>query len=332
MLRWGILGTGFISNTMADAIRASDGSRIEAVAGRDPGRLATFAERHAIAKRHGTVDDLVDDPQVDVVYVGLPNNVHHEAVIKAAQRGKAVVCEKSLTTTMADAQALATAVRAAGIFFLEGLMYLSHPVIVELGSIIRSGRLGSVRSIAGFYAADISKVANPEGNGTLFNLGCYPVSLLHYVIQTAFGPDAFSKRVVSGHGNLSATDRTVCDAALAVRFDTGALATLQSTDSFGMSFDFTVRGDRGSVSFKTNPWLPVAGDNILAVEEYGSKLEQVRVSSDLDGFGQQVRVVEDCLGLGLRQAKRPSPRLEDSIEIMQMLTEWETLCRIAEPL
>lgn len=327
MLRWGILGTSFISNTMADAICASDGSRLDAVTGRDPERLLTFANRHAVAKSYATIDALVDDPEIDVVYVGLPNNMHHEAVIKAAQRGKAVVCEKSLATTMADAQALASAVRTSDIFFLEGLMYLNHPVIAELGAIIRSGRLGAIRSIAGLYAADIWKVVNPRGNGTIYNLGCYPASLLHYVIQTAFGPDAFSKRAMSGHGNLASGDHTICDAALAVRFGTGTLATLQSTDSFGMSFDFTVRGDLGSVSFITNPWLPIAGDNILTLEAYGKEPEHVRVRSDVDAFGHQVRVVEHCLTQGLKQAQRPSPRLDDSIEIMQLLTDWEDLCQ-----
>lgn len=332
MLRWGILGTSFISSTMADAIQASDGSRIEAVAGRDPKRLEAFAKRHAVAKSYATIEALVDEPEVDVVYVGLPNNVHHEAVIKAAQRGKAVVCEKSLATTMADAQAMADAAQTAEIFFLEGLMYLNHPVIAELGNIIRSGRLGAIRSIAGLYAADIWKVVNPKGNGTLYNLGCYPASLLHYVIQTAFGPEAFSKRVMSGHGNLSPRDHNICDAALAVRFGSGTLATLQSTDSYGMSFDFTVRGDLGAARFVTNPWLPIAGDNILDIEEYGKEPEQVRVWSDIDAFGHQVRVVERCLSLGLKQAERPSPRLGDSIEIMELLSEWEALCRTSPPL
>lgn len=329
MLRWGILGTSFISNTMADAICASEGSFIEAVVGRDPERLEAFARRHNVAKRYATVEALVDDPEIDVVYVGLPNNLHHEAVIRAAQRGKAVVCEKSLATGMADALALANEVRTADIFFLEGLMYLNHPVIAELGNIIRSGRLGAVRSIAGLYAADIWKLVNPNGNGTLYNLGCYPASLLHYVIQTAFGPEAFSDRIMSGHGNISPKDHNICDAALAVRFGTGTLATLQSTDSYGMSFDFTVRGDLGSVRFATNPWLPIAGDNILDVEEYGKAPEQVTIGSDVDAFGHQVRVVERCLSLGLKQAERPSPSLGDSLEIMALLTEWEALCKAA---
>ncbi|MBO9127486.1 MULTISPECIES: Gfo/Idh/MocA family protein [unclassified Rhizobium] len=327
MLRWGILGTSFISNTVAEAINGSDGSVIGAVFGRDPERLAAFADRYGIAVRHSSIDAIVDDPDIDVIYVGLPNNVHHDAVIEAAARGKPVLSEKSLTTTMEEAHALAAAVEQADIFFLEGLMYLSHPAIAELGNIIRSGRLGTIRSISGAYAADIWRVVNPAGGGTLYNLGCYPASLMHYVIQTAFGAEAFADRVISGHGNRSSHDGNICDAALTARFGSGVLATLQSTDSYGMAFDFTVRGDRASVRFLTNPWLPVAGDNLLEIEEYGLPTERIVVPSDHDAFGHQIRLVEDCLRKGLKQAPRPSPRLSDSIEIMQLLTEWERCCR-----
>jgi len=326
MLRWAIIGTSFISETMARAIAESDGSRIEAVFGRDVTRLADFADRHGIEKRYTNYDRLLDDPEIDVVYIGLPNNVHHQAVIKAANKGKAILSEKSLTTTMEDANALAAAVRSTNVFFLEGLMYLSHPLIDHLGDIIRSGRLGTIRSVSGSYAADIWQLVNPLGKGTIYNLGCYPVSLLHYVIQTAFGADAFGRRTVSSFGNISSHDGNICDAALSVRFSNGVMATLQSTDSYGMNFDFAIRGDLGTLGFLTNPWLPNAGENRLELKLYGAEPEIITVTSHKDAFGHQVMRVEDCLRNGLTEAPRPSPRLQDSMEIMTLLTEWEEAC------
>jgi predicted dehydrogenase len=327
MLRWGILGTSFISDTMAEAIASRENSRIEAVMGRDTGRLEAFGNRHGIAKRCIDIETLLDDDNIDVVYVGLPNNRHHSAVIAAAKRGKAIVSEKSLTVTMGDARALADTVRASGVFFMEGLMYLNHPVIAELGAILRSGQLGQIRSINGLYAADIWKFVNPAGGGTLFNLGCYPVSLLHYVMQTACGDDAFGLRKIAGHGNLSGRDGNISDAAVSAWFSNGMLATLQSTDSYGMAWSFAVYGDKGVARFKTNPWLPVTGDNIIEVEIYGKAPDQVIVSSGLDAFQHQVLTTESALRDGLKHAPRPSPRLADSLEIMEFLTEWDACCR-----
>ncbi len=329
MLRWGILGTSFISDTMAEAIVGSDGSRIEAVAGRDPQRLSGFAARYGVAKHYSGFDALLDDPEIDVVYVGLPNNMHHQAVIRAAEKGKAILSEKSLTTTMADADALAQAVRDNDIFFLEGLMYLCHPLMARVGDILRSGRLGAIRSVSGLYAADIWKFVNPHGGGTIFNLGCYPASLLHFVIQTGCGPDAFAKRTVSAFGNPSTHDGNICDASLSVRFDNGVLATLQSTDSFGMAHAFSVHGERGSLRFVSNPWLPIAGENRLEISTYGEAPEEIVVLSDHDAFGHQVRLLETCLKAGWKEAPRPAPRLADSLEIMSLLSAWDQQARLS---
>ncbi|MBS1182912.1 MAG: putative oxidoreductase [Proteobacteria bacterium] len=331
MLRWGILGTSFISETMAAAIASGGNSRIVAVSGRDPGRLADFAGRHGIDKAYASSETLLDDPDVDVVYIGLPNNLHGEVAVMAAQRGKAILSEKSLTTSMADADALARAVRSADVFFMEGLMYLCHPLIETFGEIIRSGRLGAIRSVNGVYAADIWKLVNPLGKGTIFNLGCYPVSLLQYVVQTAFGPDAFGAHTASGAGNVSRHDDNICDASLSVRFSNGMLATLQSTDSYGMMSDFSVYGDRGMARFLTNPWLPVAGKNAFIVHEYGAEPEEVVVETGRDAFQHQVERVEQCLGERLLQPRRPAPRLSDSLEIMSMLAAWEQDCRTPPP-
>lgn len=155
-------------------------------------------------------------------------------------------------------------------------------------------------------------------------VGCYPVSLLHFIMEVAFGHDAFAGRKSSGLGNLS-SDGTVHarDAALMVRFDNGVLATIQSTDSFGNDFGFAIQGDKASLRFITNPWLPVAGDNIVEIKTYGGEVQRIVVPAPLDAFGCQVRLVEQCLSAGSKQASRPSPSWDNSVEIMGLLTEWE---------
>ena len=187
-LRWAIIGTGFISNTVAEAITASPGSQIELVSGRDAGRVAEFAERHRIARTCVGFADAVTDPDIDVVYVGTPNHTHHDVVTAAAAAGKAVLSEKSLTTTMANAHELVDAVRNR-VFFVEGLMYLAHPVMQRFVDRLSEERTGAVTAVHVRYAADIKSVVNPLGRGTIYNLGCYPVSLLHLIIQSAFGDE-----------------------------------------------------------------------------------------------------------------------------------------------
>ena len=323
MINWAILGTGFISGTMADAIRQSPGSRLYALYGRDRSRIAAFAAAHPAERVEMDLDALLADPAVDAVYVGLPNHLHRQAVERIAAAGKAIVSEKSLTVSLADANALADAVRRQGVFFMEGLMYLNHPVIEALGTVLMSGRLGRIRAVEAFYAADIWRVANPLGGGTLYNLGCYPASLLHYVMQTAFGDEAFRERQTGGAGFLLPGQGTMVDAALHVRFAAGVLATIQCSDGYGMRHGFTVHGEKASLRFITNPWLPVAGENRMEITGADGAVDEVTVDGDHDAFGYQVRRVEACLAAGLTEPPRPSPRLEDSLAIMELLDDWQ---------
>ncbi len=325
-LRWGILGTGFISHTIIDAIATSDGSVVTTIAGRNPDRLADFRRQHHISASTTDFDEVLGDPDVDVVYIGLPNHAHHELAIAASFAGKAVLSEKSLTTTMATAHQLIDAVRRNETFFVEGLMYLAHPLYRTLNLLLADGRLGELRSIRGSYAANIAHLVNPHGGGSIYNLGCYPVSLLHYVVQTMCGEAAFSARRMSGVGNRSMQDGNVVDAAMSVRFDNGVLASVHSTDSYGMEHEFAITGTNGTLRFVTNPWLPVAGANLIEWTPFSGQPETIVVEDSHDAFHHQIKMVERSLTDGLIEVVRPSPRWQDSLEIMSMLTEWERLC------
>lgn len=325
MLRWAILGSGFISRTVVGAIDASPGSEAIVVAGRDPDRVEAFRAECGIARGTTDLAAAIASSDVDAVYVGLPNHVHHEVAIEAAAAGKAILSEKSLTTTMPTAYALADAVRDR-VFFAEGLMYLAHPLMRRLVEVLRSGRLGTVRAVTARYSADIAGVVNPSGGGTIYNLGCYPVSLLHLIVQTAGGDAAFGDRRLSGVGTLTA-DGTVGHAAAAIEFGDGTVATVHSTDEFGMGHDVVVMTDRGELRFETNPWLPVTGSNELTWMPYDGEPESIVVDSEVDAFDAQIRMVEDAVAAGRLEAERPSPRLDDSLEIMGLLTEWEAACR-----
>ncbi|MVO18147.1 Gfo/Idh/MocA family protein [Parasedimentitalea huanghaiensis] len=326
MLRWAVLGTGFISNAVATAIQQSDGSDLWTIAGRNQDAVQAFQRQFQIPNHSIGYEGALSDPNVDVVYIGLPNHVHHTLTAQAAASGKAVLSEKSLTTTMDQAHQLVTAVQSHKTFFVEGLMYLAHPLYHRLQEVLLDGRLGELRAIQGFYAADIWQVTNPLGRGTLYNLGCYPTSLMHLVVQTMCGEEMFATRRLSGFGNVADHDDTICDAAVTAQFGNGVLASLHSTDSYGMAHGFSISGSKGVLRFVTNPWLPVPGANHLQWCPYDGAVEDIYVETGYDAFYHQIKMVEQNLSQNRTEAQRPSPRLQDSVEIMAFLTEWEALC------
>lgn len=323
-VRWAILGTGFISNTVAEAIAAHEGSEVEIVAGRNADRVAHFQAQHSIARGTTSFSEAIADHDVDAVYVATPNHYHHPLVIEAAAANKAILSEKSLTTTMESAHELATAVRDR-VLFAEGLMYLTHPVANAFADILRSGSIGEIQAVHGLYAANIAAVVNPLGRGTIYNLGCYPASLLHLVIQTAFGPEAFGQRTLTATG-IATSDDTIGAATASIAFANGVTATLSSTDNYGMAYKFSVLTDTGELRFETNPWLPVAGENVISWHPYDEPSVVHTVVDKHDAFFHQVRIFEAAAGAGRTELERPSPRLNDSLEIMELLTEWEQCC------
>ncbi len=324
MLRWAILGTGFISNTVVEAISNSDGSRVDLIAGRNAERVAEFQRMHSIPRQSIGYDTAIADPDIDAVYIGTPNHHHHPLAIAAAEHGKAILSEKSLTTTMESANALADAVRDR-VFFVEGLMYLAHPMYRVLTELLAEERTGNVTAVHVRYAANIAHLVNPLGRGTIYNLGCYPASLLQLVISVAFGPDVFGRRTIAATGTLT-PDGTIGATTAAIRFDNGVLASLSSTDDYGMAHACSVLTDAGELRIDTNPWLPVAGDNIITWTPYDGVPDTIVVTDRHDAFFHQIRVVEQSVASGLTEAPRPSPRLDDSLEIMELLTDWEQQC------
>lgn len=323
VLRWAILGTGFISNTIVEAIAQSPGSVVEIVAGRNQATVADFQEAHGIARGCVGFDEAIADSAVDAVYIGTPNHHHHPLAIAAAEAGKAILSEKSLTTTLATAHELVDAVRGR-VFFVEGLMYLAHPMYRVFEDLLTEERIGTVTAIHGRYAAHIAHLVQPLGRGTIYNLGCYPASLVQLVMRTACGQGAFADRTVTAVGTRTVDD-TIGSATASIKFSNGVLATLASTDDYGMAHGFSVLTDRGELRIDTNPWLPGADENTITWQPYDGDSEVHSIADGHNAFVHQIQMVEAAVAAGETEAPHPSPQLDDSIEVMGLLTEWEQL-------
>ena len=326
MLRWAILGTSFISETMMRAIATSPGSVATVVYGRDAERLEDFRTRHQIARATTSLEQAVADPEIDAVYVGLPNHVHHLATSTAARAGKAVLSEKSLTVTTAQADELLGAV-AGKVLFVEGLMYLAHPIITRFVEVLGDGRLGGLKAVHASYAADIWQLVNPTGGGAIYNLGCYPASFVQLVVDAVDGDGSFERGTLTATGNVSPVDANVSETAASMRFESGALASIHTAETYGMTSHFEVHGERGVLAFVSNPWLPASGTNSFEWIPYGGAAERFEVTDPLDAFDHQVRMMEALVAAGRLEARRPSPRLADSRALITMLTEWEAAAR-----
>lgn len=215
-LRWGVIGAGWIAGFFADAVRAHTAQTVVAVAARRPERAEEFARAHGIHTAHATVDALIDDPFVDVVYIAAPQIDHLALGLQVIAAGKHVLIEKPLATTAADARRLTSAAQAAGVFLMEAMWSRYQPQALMIRAIAAEGILGEVTSVIADHGQPLADdpthrlLVPGTGGGALLDLGIYPIQLDSMVLGdptsitavgslTASGVDATST-VVLGHG------------------------------------------------------------------------------------------------------------------------------------
>ena len=188
-LRWGILSTANIARKkVVPGMRKARRSTITAIASREAGRAEAVAAELDIPRAHASYEALLADPEVDAVYIPLPNHLHAEWSIAAARAGKHVLCEKPLAMTATDAQAMVDACEAEGVRLMEAFMYRHHPSWQAVKALITSGRIGrltSVQSWFSYYNDDPTNIRNMReaGGGALFDIGCYSVNLSRFLFD-----------------------------------------------------------------------------------------------------------------------------------------------------
>jgi predicted dehydrogenase len=203
-IRWGIIGTGGIASAFATDLAYLADAEIVAVGSRTSGSADVFADRFSIPHRHSTYASLVEDPDVDVVYVATPHPNHHESALLAIRAGKPVLVEKPFTLNASEAAEVVTEARTRRSFLMEGMWTRFLPHVVRVRELIADGRLGEVRAFTAdfgeWFAPDVRHRAfAPElGGGALLDLGIYPVSFASMLFGTPERVTAVSSPTFTG--------------------------------------------------------------------------------------------------------------------------------------
>lgn len=195
-LRWGLISTAHINRALIPPLRTSQRNQLLAVASRTQETAHRYAMEWDIPLAYGSYQEMLDDPQIDVVYNSLPNSLHAEWTVKALQAGKHVLCEKPLATTLEDVDAMQDAARKTGRFLTEAFMYRHHPQTLKVKQMVAAGAVGKVSLIKGEFTYNMKSEQNvrlfPElGGGSVWDVGCYPISYARFVLgsepQEVFG-------------------------------------------------------------------------------------------------------------------------------------------------
>jgi xylose dehydrogenase (NAD/NADP) len=320
-LTWGLLSTARINRRLIPAIRAARGHRLRAVASRELERAKKYAREWSIPKAYGSYEELLADPVVDIIYNSLPNNLHTEWCVRAAEAGKHVLCEKPLALSTQEVDTIIAAAHEHKVVIAEAFMYRSLERTFKLKELLQSGVIGEVHHINSTYTVQLGRPDNyrwrPEnGGGSLWDLGCYPVSYARLIMDT---------NPVEVYGVADNTELGVDRAfTCLLTYASGSTARFFTSFDLPLESNLEIQGTLGTI-FYDKPVLPEKGMQPVLVK--GGRVKKIKAPLPRELYQGEV---EDFGNAVLNRAEQRLT-LNESRDINQVLVALYESAKIGAP-
>jgi predicted dehydrogenase len=314
---WAILGCGKISRKFSNDLKFLPNAKLYAAASRDLNKAREFADELGFEKAYGSYEEMVNDPNVDVVYVATPHSHHHEHTILCLNHKKPVLCEKAFALNLREAKEMVEAARKNNTFLMEAFWTKFQPSFIKAMEIIGSGELGALKTVRSDFAFNGPKDPGNRlynlalGGGSLLDIGVYPV----FVALTAFGKPnrikAFADFAPSG-----AEESIV----MIFKYNSGEMATLASSFASYSSVQTEFWCEKGYVRLNRHWLIPTS----LSIFRKETDFEEILDFRYKEGFGYQFEAahVMECLDAGKKES--------DVLPLTFSLDLMETLDRIRD--
>ena len=316
-IKWGILGNATIARKcMIPAIFSSVNGRIQALASRNPEEVETLAEKYDITQLYSKYESVIEDKQVDIVYIPLPNHFHKEWTIRALEAGKHVLCEKPLACNTTEAMEMAEVASKKGLHLMEALMYRFHPRSKIIYQMVSEGKIGTPRLVRVSFCFHmeehiLKKRANARlkkrGGGALLDVGCYGVSVARWMM----GEDPESVQATA-HFNSEGVDIHTVGV---LNFGNGGLATIEASFISSLQQTYTIVGNDGSIELPHNAFIPWEKD---ATYIHRGRHEEIGRQEFIPGADEYRLMVEHFSDV-LIHGSSPLVQIHDSIQNMRVL-------------
>jgi predicted dehydrogenase len=284
-LQWGLISTARINRKLIPAIRADERADLIAVASRSRSRAVDYAADWDIPRSYGSYEALLDDADIDVVYVSLPNSLHAEWTVRAAEAGKHVLCEKPLALSVAECDQMIAAAEAAGVVLMEAIMVLYHPLLHKARQLVEDGAVGTVKLVQSSFSFFLDRPTDVRwdptlGGGSLWDAGSYPVSFIRWIAGDpgeVFGWETLSE---------SRVDETFSGL---LRYDSGVLGVFDCGFQAPYRSEAEVVGTEGSLIIE-RPY-PISPESRLLLRERDGDSYRVAAVAEKDAYRCEVEAL-----------------------------------------
>ncbi|WP_027416742.1 Gfo/Idh/MocA family protein [Aneurinibacillus terranovensis] len=288
VIRWGILGAARIAKErLIPAIQEAKNAQLCAIASRNEEKARDFAHNLGIPRVYGSYEDLLKDPEIDAVYIPLPNHLHAEWTIRAAEAGKHVLCEKPAALNEKEVQAMITACHDHGVVFMEAFAFRCHPQWHRLREILDSGHIGDVRNVQARFSIFVDdkndiRLSPLMGGGALYDIGSYCVNGIRFIM----GDEPVQVRGISQFASDSVVDLST---SAVLKFPGGRIAQFDCSLESVYNQSVEITGTKGIIKIH---W-PFRHPRLIIQKD--GKEESGVFEFQLDEYTEQVEHFGDCI-------------------------------------
>ena len=297
-IKWGVLGNANIARVcVIPAIQKSSNSMVYALATRSPESARKVVTDNNIPILYESYDNLLADPEIEVVYIPLPNHLHRPWTIKALEKGKHVLCEKPLACNEHEAREMAVAAEETGCLLMEAFMYRFHPRSRRIKKMVDAGLIGTpclVRSAFCYHMGErllangeCARLQTEMGGGALLDVGCYGVS----VIRWLFGGEPTHLQGQAVYHPCGVDIHFVGS----LRFPDNGLATIEVSFISALQQTYTIIGDKGAIELPHDAFIPWEKDAVFIHREKDAETGENYVTQGADEYQLMVEHFTDAV-------------------------------------
>ena len=331
-IKWGIIGPGSIANNFADGLLNSYSGQLVGIASKNDERRKSFGDKYNVHEdfRFETYEDIINSEHIDAIYISTPHTLHAEWTIKAAGKGKHVLCEKPGAVNYKEGKKVIDAVDQAGIFYMEGFMYRCHPQIPKLIELIKNKTIGDIVSVESSFGFDMEKTIPDHrlfnkdlAGGGILDVGLYPISFSRLIAGTATGDKFLEPEIINADGKIGETG--VDEIAHAnLKFKNDVEAKVSTAIMKNMKNNATITGTNGIIELP-DPWMPGRDGgpyHAKIIIKQNNEEEIIDIKGPEHLFFFEAELASQSIAKEKVQAPHPAMNWEDTLGNLKTLDEW----------
>ncbi len=322
IIRWGILGVGNIAHKFAEGLKVVPNSELFAVGSRNFQKAQEFGNHYNISKIYGSYEELASDPEVDVIYIATPHNLHFSNTMMCLEKGKNVLCEKPFAVNGREVRQMIAKAREKNLFLMEAMWSRFIPHIIKAKEMIDSGLIGDVKLLKADFGINFpfdekNRVFNRQLiGGSLMDIGIYPVFLSLFLLGKP-------KSCVSVAGiGVTKVDN---NCSIGFSYEKDLISVLYSSVVAKTDVTAEIHGTKGKIIFDEWWFTPVSFHHI---DEHGNR-NTIQMEFKGNGYNYEAEEVVNCLLEGNKQSDKMS--WADSLLLIDQLDEIRKQCNITYP-